>query len=119
MALRKEVEPLGLSVSVIKPGLVHSEMSRKVKEGTQRSEDPSAPEASEAAKVYPAIYSPKMEKMWKNYAAKADKPIVVSRAVMHALISPYPYTRYHVANVGGLPAWIYEVVCWLLPDRFK
>jgi len=116
MALRKEVEPLGVSVSVIKPAFVRSQMSRKVAEGSRNTGDPNA---LEATKVYPFLYTAEMEKKWQHFASLADDPIVVTRAAVHALTSPYPCTRYHVANIGGIPAWFYEFTAWLKPDRFK
>jgi len=112
MALRKEIEPLGLSVSIIKPGLVRSEMSRKVNEEVQGSD------SVEELKVYSALYD-SIKQRFERYMRRADDPKVVAWAVVDALTSPFPWTRYHVANVGGFPAWLYEYVLWLLPDRFK
>jgi hypothetical protein len=41
-----------------------------------------------------------------------------SPAIEHALTSPYPRTRYPVASVYGLPAWL-VVNLAVLPDRLK
>lgn len=43
---------------------------------------------------------------------------VTSDAIVHAITSQYPQTRYVVASVGkGIPAWIVTFLAWLLPDR--
>ena len=43
---------------------------------------------------------------------------VTSDAMVDALTSPYPSTRYVVASIGkGIPAWAATWMAWLLPDR--
>jgi hypothetical protein len=48
---------------------------------------------------------------------RGDDPSVTSAAIEHALTSPLPLTRYLVANVQGVPAYVIDWVVWLLPDR--
>lgn len=70
---------------------------------------------------------------------KASPPSVTTEAIVDAITSPQPKTRYvahkpascsHilfditcrryvVANVGGVPAWIYTWVAWFLPDNIQ
>ena len=50
---------------------------------------------------------------------KASEPTVTSDAIFHALVDPYPRTRYVVANVNGKPAVIYAWMKWLLNDRLR
>lgn len=48
---------------------------------------------------------------------KADDPVVVCRAIHHALVSPYPKTRYLVGNAGGVHVFWLVTGAWLLTDR--
>ena len=41
-----------------------------------------------------------------------------SPAIEHALLSPYPRTRYPVSSVYGMPAWLVVLLAGL-PDRLK
>lgn len=50
--------------------------------------------------------------------ARASPPDVTTKAIAHALTSPYPKTRYTVANVDGVPAWVLGWVADVCPDRF-
>ena len=47
----------------------------------------------------------------------ADGTDVSTDAIVHALTSPHPRTRYKVANVFGVPAWAFARLLWLLPDK--
>ena len=51
--------------------------------------------------------------------AKASDPIVTSVAIEDAIVSPYPKTRYAVANANGLPAVVAVWLSWLCPDRLE
>jgi len=49
--------------------------------------------------------------------AAADEPTVTTKAIQDAILSPTPKTRYVVANVGGVPAFMLTTLAWVLPDR--
>lgn len=42
---------------------------------------------------------------------------VTTDAIVDAITSPRPRTRYVVGNAGRLPAWLASRIAWLLPDR--
>jgi NAD(P)-dependent dehydrogenase (short-subunit alcohol dehydrogenase family) len=108
-ALRVELKPSGLSVSIIQPGPVDTAMlERSIRDAEERFEKLS-PEAS-------ARYRPLLE------AARASAlgtqrfelpPDAVIRAVLHALTARRSKTRYLVLRGG----WLFRLATSLLPDR--
>lgn len=82
--LRMELGHLGVSVSVIQPGYIHSEIFGKATEQhDQRMQE--LPE--ECAMLYGHLYA--LKKV-DNLVAKASDPVVCSKAIHHALTSAYP-----------------------------
>ena len=78
-------------MSVIQPGYIKSDIFDKA----ERTQDPLTPECEA---LYGHFYD------WDARAQLIDKasdPVVCSRAIHHALTSPYPKTRYLVGNVNG------------------
>ena len=71
----------------------------------------------ELRQIYGHIYSETAKESVKLLVEKAAGPEVVSDAVVHAITSPFPQTRYRVATVYGAPAWVLKMITWLLPDR--
>lgn len=79
-----------------------------------------APAEKELSKEQYALYKPLFEQVNKavsGFLPRLSPPSVTSQAIAHALVDPYPKTRYLVANVNGIPLWILRGVCGLLPDR--
>ena len=74
-------------------------------------------ESREAQALYPSLFNEKSKAMRRTHIEKASDPIVTSEAILHAISSPYPHTRYVVANVAGIPAKLLAWVIWALPDR--
>lgn len=73
--------------------------------------------SEEVSRLYPSLVSEAAKASRRNVVEKASEPIVTSDAILHAISSAQPQTRYTVANVGGIPASILEWVIWILPDR--
>lgn len=103
-ALRQELHPQGISVSVINPALVKSEIASKMTVAMEPEEE----------KVYGLFDKPEN---FKAIVEKGDEPVVTSEVVEHALTAQYPKVQYVVANVDGTPAWILARTFWLLPTR--
>jgi len=107
--LRMEVADHGVSVSIIEPGFVKTEILPKaqlIQAPHNVSED--------CRRLYGHLYT------YKKTAAvfeKADDPVVVCQAVYHALTSPYPKTRYLVGNANGVSVFWLVTAAWLLNDR--
>ena len=59
----------------------------------------------------------------KNRAANerlASSPDVTTDAIVDAITSPRPRTRYAVAvGPGGIPAQVFTWLAWLVPDRLQ
>jgi NAD(P)-dependent dehydrogenase (short-subunit alcohol dehydrogenase family) len=114
-ALRLELAPWQISVSVVEPAYVRTAIAAKqTGPGSKReraSAHASAELYAETLKVQDA----------KRLAldAKGDSPVVTSTAIAHALAAARPRTRYVVANVDGKPAWLFVWLAWLLPDRVQ
>ena len=68
-------------------------------------------------KVYTHHKSAEVEGRFQKMQEMAAPPTGIAVALIHALTSPFPDTRYAVANVMGVPAWIVRKVATNLPDR--
>lgn len=112
-ALRMELAPWGVHVAVIEPGAVATGLWEKA---LHAFEDLPRHVSAEALRLYYPSWSEALEK------ARADKdrlfgmampPERVVRAIMHALTSDKPKTRYLVRWDAKSIAFLK----WLLPDR--
>ncbi len=107
--LRRELEPFGLSVSVVEPGAIKTPIWEK---GVESSKERVARMPERARELYgdriDSLRKLALE-MGEN-GAPAEK---VAEAVHHALVSETPRTRYLV----GADAWLTAKLAWLLPDR--
>lgn len=110
-ALRLELAPWGISVSIIEPGAVATPIWEK---GAKTAEAMLAAAPSEAL----VLYAEAIEAFRKAsaYSAKnAADPMDVARAVEHALTAAKPKTRY----VVGRRAKIGAAMALLVPDRVR
>jgi NAD(P)-dependent dehydrogenase (short-subunit alcohol dehydrogenase family) len=110
-ALRMELQPWGIEVSIIEPGAIATpiwEKSTKEAEGLEAS-------ASEEAKVLYAEAVIRIREAVAKAAKRAIPPEAVVQAVHHALTAAHPRTRYLVGVDARLRAWM---VKWL-PDRVQ
>lgn len=118
-ALRLELGPQGISVSIVEPGYVKTAIAAKQMIGDDVDAASAALGLHEGLKE---VYAPYLEGLDARRMAaerKADQPTVTSSAIAHALMSPYPRTRYPVASAGGMPAWVVAWLAWILPDRLQ
>ncbi len=110
-ALRMELQPWGIQVSIIEPGAIATpiwEKSAKEAEGLEAS-------VSKEAK---ALYSEAVIRIREAIAEAAKRaipPDAVVQAVHHALTASRPRTRYLIGSDAKLRAWM---VKWL-PDRIQ
>lgn len=106
-ALRMEVRPFGIKVSIIEPGLIGTDWgliaARHLQESTAGTayEEPGATMAAN---------------MNKGYTTKSlnSRPEVVSRAIVKACNSRRPRTRYRIGRFSGLIVFFHS----LLPARW-
>jgi NAD(P)-dependent dehydrogenase (short-subunit alcohol dehydrogenase family) len=110
-ALRLELAPWGISVSIIEPGAVATPIWEKGMKSGAAMLAAAPPEAL-------VLYAEALEafKRTSEHAAKnAAAPMDVARAVEHALIAAKPRTRY----VIGRRAKIGAAMALLVPDRLR
>jgi NAD(P)-dependent dehydrogenase (short-subunit alcohol dehydrogenase family) len=108
-ALRRELRPWGIEVSLLEPGAIATEIWGK----GQADADAMLGEASPQMR---ADYAPLIAALRKAAAASArlaSPPEVVTRAVVHAFTASRPKTRYLVGRHSGIQKWISR-----LPDRW-
>jgi NAD(P)-dependent dehydrogenase (short-subunit alcohol dehydrogenase family) len=108
-ALRVELLPWGISVSVIEPGDVATPIWEKSLAAAQKT-------AQGYSSLARDLYGPALDAVTKaaeKAAAAGFHPDLVARAVEHALIAGKPKTRYLVGRGVGFRAFLKKV----LPDR--
>jgi len=110
-ALRLELAPWGISVSIIEPGAVATPIWEKSAKNAEAMLRAVPPETF-------VLYAEAIEALRKA-AAHSEKnavsPVDVARAVEHALTAPRPKTRY----VVGREAKIRAAMAFLVPDRVR
>jgi len=115
-ALRLELAPWQISVSIVEPGFVRTAIAQKQ---TGESAGAAARSAAHPSAPLYAAWVEAADARRLRMEEKAAAPFVVSSAIAHALAAPRPRTRYAVANVDGTPAWAISWLVWLLPDRLQ
>lgn len=108
-ALRREVSPFGVSVSIVEPGYVSTNLFDKSELAMEDAPQNTAPPDVVRA-VYPALHSEAAKEKRRKNVAKAHTTECTSSAILDAVVSQYPRTRYPVAGAFGVPA---EVIYFL------
>ncbi len=109
-ALRRELAPLAVSVSVVEPGAVMTPIWAKVAANARRALDV-APD--EVADTYRHRFEEFVAINEKRARDSRTRPEAVADAVAHAMTAKRPRTRYHV----GPDSWGAAIAARLLPDR--
>jgi NAD(P)-dependent dehydrogenase (short-subunit alcohol dehydrogenase family) len=110
-ALRMELQPWGIQVSIIEPGAIATPIWEK---SAKEAGDLEALVSKEAKALYGEAVI-QIRKAIAQAAQRAIPPEAVVRAVHHALTASRPHTRYLVGSDAKLRAWM---VKWL-PDRVQ
>jgi NAD(P)-dependent dehydrogenase (short-subunit alcohol dehydrogenase family) len=108
-ALRMELAPWGIQVSVIEPSPVQSAIWDK---GQEQYRELMATLPGRAHE----LYGPYFERVMRGVADSVQSAVptsVTDRAIEHALLAPRPRTRYVVGKAARLAV----AMRWLLPDR--
>ncbi len=107
-SLRKELLPLGVSVSLINPAMVITPIVGKTFDllGQDRSEEVDLLYGTDAffAKFAPVL-------------AHAETTAVTDAATIQACFSPRPSARYFVSNFAGTPAVVLAFLARVLPTN--
>jgi len=110
-AMRLELQPWGIHVSIVEPGAIESRIWDKAKHGADQMEAAAGPEAK-------AYYGEAVARVREAMARAAQRAIparAVAKAVAHALSAARPKTRYLV----GVDARIRAVLAAWLPNRVQ
>jgi NAD(P)-dependent dehydrogenase (short-subunit alcohol dehydrogenase family) len=110
-ALRMELQPWGIQVSIIEPGAIATPIWEK-------SDKAAGDLVSSASEEAMALYGEAVIRIREAIAQSAQRAISVDavvRAVRHALTASRPKTRYLVGTDARVRAWM---VKWL-PDRLQ
>jgi NAD(P)-dependent dehydrogenase (short-subunit alcohol dehydrogenase family) len=110
-ALRMELQPWGIQVSIIEPGAIATPIWEK----SNRAAGDLEAAASEEAKALYGEAVIRIREAVARSAQRAISPDSVVRAVRHALTAVRPHTRYLVGADAKMRAWM---VKWL-PDRVQ
>jgi NAD(P)-dependent dehydrogenase (short-subunit alcohol dehydrogenase family) len=110
-ALRMELQPWGIQVSIIEPGAIATPLWEK---SAKAAGDLEASASEEAKALYGEAVS-RIREVVAQSAQRAIPPEVVVRAVHHALTASRPKTRYLVGADATARAWM---VKWV-PDRIQ
>ncbi len=111
-ALRRELYHADVSVSLVEPAFVKS----KIFEKSMKQHDPVAKLSKEEYDLY-SVHFRNRAMIGEANVVNASPTSVTDKAILHAVTSQRPFTRYVVANVQGIPAEILTKAFWLLPDR--
>lgn len=116
-SLRREVRPFGISVSLLEPGYVQSQMGAKLHTPTAVASHYGVSAAGYA--LYRHVFDGFFAMDLRNTLPENSKPpsATTTPDILHALTSPTPKTRYTSAAADGLPAWFIALAARLLPDR--
>eukprot|EP00055_Hartaetosiga_balthica_P018533 m.134718 g.134718 ORF g.134718 m.134718 type:complete len:318 (-) comp9689_c0_seq1:224-1177(-) len=113
-ALRRELHPLGVSVSIVEPAFVKTAIA-----GKSTGQHSSFHWVSdEVKKVYNSFFETFDEKRLKGEEL-ASTTDVTTEAITDALLNKRPETRYVVAKTYHVPAKVTHFLSWLLPDRVE
>jgi len=110
-ALRQELRPWGIKVSIIEPGNIQTPIWEKSSAAAKRLLEGMPRQAHE-------LYGPAIEAVRvaaEKSAASAIPPTAVARAVTHALTARRPKTRYRVGKDAAFLALLARYV----PDRMR
>ncbi len=108
-ALRLELAPWGVTVSLVEPGAVQSQI-------WQRATMSATHMLSQVTPASRALYDEPLRRMQDVIGRAAKRAIpaaVVARAVAHALTAPRPRARYLI----GKDARVRALMKWMLPTR--
>lgn len=110
-ALRQELYPHGVSVSLVEPGFVATPILGKILDSEEVGN------STAAAKDYKQLYKSSYFKVFEFGMGRAGHPHKVARKVHEALTASRPKTRYPTTNFMLVPTWLAIAAKWLLPDR--
>jgi len=114
-SLRRELLDANVSVSIVDPGIIASKLVSKIDGKTAGHND--LPVPSHLQSVYGKLIDSVNEKQVEVRAKESPPSTTTTPAIIHAITSRYPKTRYIVGPVGDFPALLVTTLFRILPDR--
>jgi NAD(P)-dependent dehydrogenase (short-subunit alcohol dehydrogenase family) len=108
--MRRELRPWGIEVVLLEPGAIATKIWEK---GVSETEQFMEEGPGEMRQLYESLLE-RTRKLAEESERHAHSPKVVVKAVVHALTSPRPKTRY----IMGANAWPQKIIS-MLPDRIQ
>jgi NAD(P)-dependent dehydrogenase (short-subunit alcohol dehydrogenase family) len=108
-SLRRELQPWGIQVSLIRPGPITSDIWKK---GADDAAVLQRDLSSQALADYGPLFGA-LRRLAASAERHASPPEVVTRAAVHAFTAARPKTRYTVGRTSGVRRWLAR-----LPDRW-
>jgi NAD(P)-dependent dehydrogenase (short-subunit alcohol dehydrogenase family) len=108
--MRRELKPWKIKVSLLEPGIIATKIWGKARNRAEQA-------SKDSPEGLMRLYQPLIEKIMEVVAeseAKAQSPDVVTEAVVHALTSARPKTRYRMGPRSSAE----KVISWL-PDTIQ
>jgi NAD(P)-dependent dehydrogenase (short-subunit alcohol dehydrogenase family) len=113
-SLRRELQHHNVSVSVIEPGYVRTQLIASSRKSSQEQYNQ---QEAQLLALYPAVGNPaEMEVMMST---QPGPEVTTTPAIVLALTAAHPKTRYPVAGAAGLSATVIAWIVWLLSDRME
>ena len=120
-SLRKELGPLGVSVSLIEPGILDTNLTRqvveRVKEGKKRLEKEPGASKQREVQLYPHLFNKEKYDEFEVMFSTAGKMEETCEAVDDALFGKFPKIRYITSVAGPMPAWVIVKIFSMMSDR--
>lgn len=119
-ALRMEMAPLGVSVSLVEPGYLESGMidGQDVVDGQDGIfESFLDSNKAEERQIYPYLVDGKYPRELHEISRSTGQLEETCEAIEDAIFGKYPETRYITSRVGPFPAWLAVKLFAVSPDR--
>jgi short-subunit dehydrogenase len=113
-SLRRELQHHGVSVSVIQPGYVRTQI---ISSSRKNSQEQFEEQQADLLALYPT--AAKRAGMEKMMSEQPGPEVTTTPAIVHALTAAHPKTRYPVASGMGLSATFISWIVWLVSDRVE
>ena len=113
-SLRREVGPLGVSVSVVRPGAVATPIFSTLRDASIAA---AVAARTPAARTYPHLHTAADVRNEELLERLAAGPSSTTAVIRDALRAERPRARYLCANLLGVPVTVFQFLAAVLPDR--
>mmetsp|Transcript_3496 Transcript_3496/g.5851 ORF Transcript_3496/g.5851 Transcript_3496/m.5851 type:complete len:344 (+) Transcript_3496:2-1033(+) len=117
-AMRNEVEDLQISVSIVQPGLIKTELTKKaVQLFTKVLDSVKAGTGGAEIQAYPHLFREESIQAQIDQIKGSGDATETIDAIDDALFGKFPKTRYITGGLGPIPSWFASRLFNSVPDR--